>query len=361
MELLNFDVHGLLGITPISTVSDTAIWRTAVSPQVKALLGEIDVERAESGVTETVAGKFAGDEVSNQNDHRLYGGTEGFVRFPFIASYYPTKNGLFVIKRDGMKIEAFGWFGAPPNLQTQGSAQTRMELVFQFGLRDRRFDGTRRANDSPLVHYPYDDPRYNDQLVWQGRRIAMPSLETSLYSFFPGSKIGATCGDAELEQFVASPYRFVDRPELFLRLFNRIWQSDRFPGQIGAPFPDVGKLTHEAFDAIARQAGYEILETCPSHLHVLRWNQKNGYHIVDPVMAATVSELEAGLKRIKSAGVTLTRQQEAWVCVLQSLPAEHIPPHLYLGGAKWPQDNVGPQNLWLVKPLTDRARQELGL
>lgn len=352
MELLNFDVHGLLGVTPICTVSDTAIWQTAVSPQVKALLGEIDLESAEAGVSDEVAGKFVGDEVSNQCDHRLYGGQAGFVRFPYIRSYYPTKNGLFVVKRDGVKIEAFGWYGSPKG---------RMELVFQFGLRDRRFDGTRRANDSALVHYPYDDAAYNAQLVWRDRRIEMPSLETSLYSFFPGSKIGATCGDAQLEQFVASPFRFIDRPELFLKLFNQIWQSERFPGQIGAPFPDVGKLTHNAFDTIARQAGYEFLETCPSHLHVLRWNQKDGYHVVNPHLARQVADLEAGLTRIKAAGVTLTRQQEAWVCVLQSLPVEHIPPQLYLGGAVWPQDNVGPQNLWLVKPLTERALQVLAL
>lgn len=52
----------------------------------------------------------------------------------------------------------------------------------------------------------------------------------------------------------------------------------------------------------------------------------------------------------------LTRQQESWVCVIQSLPEQFIPAELNLHGPKWPQDNISSKNLWMHKPLSERAR-----
>jgi hypothetical protein len=68
-----------------------------------------------------------------------------------------------------------------------------------------------------------------------------------------------------------------------------------------------------------------------------------------------MNQFAEGLKRIKASGIRLTRAQESWVCVLQSLPAEHIPAGLNLNGPKWPQDNIGAVNLWMYKPLSARA------
>lgn len=343
------DVAGLLGFTPISTITDQQVWDIAVTPQVKALLGQI--LEGSYFVSETVKGLFEGDEVSNQNDHRLYGGQPGYVRFPYIYSKYRTTYGLFIVKRDGIKLEAFGWFGNPD--------KAKPEMIFQFGLRDRRFDATKRVNDSPLVHYPYDDPKWNALLAVDGKPLELSSLETSLYSFFPGSRIGSTCGDKELESFVGSPYKYVDRPELFLKLFAQAWQSDRFPGQIGAVFPDSGKLVHKAFDKLALAAGYDMLETCPSHLHVLRWNMNDGYYITRPEHRRAHADIESAIARMKSRGVKLTRQQESWICVLQSLPRKYISDEYFMGGVRWMQDNIGAENLWLFKPLSEKSKKDL--
>ncbi len=60
---------------------------------------------------------------------------------------------------------------------------------------------------------------------------------------------------------------------------------------------------------------------------------------------------------MKAAGVKLTRAQESWVCVAQSLRSEFIPEGLDLKGPKWPQDNIGAQNLWMYKPITARGEK----
>ena len=62
-------------------------------------------------VRETTQGAFPGDEVTNLNDHRLYGGKEGYVRDRYIVTTYKTEYGAFIVKRDGVKFKAFGLFG----------------------------------------------------------------------------------------------------------------------------------------------------------------------------------------------------------------------------------------------------------
>jgi hypothetical protein len=141
-----------LGQLPISRVTDEEVWEFLVSPVTKALLGPLE-GTPQTRLMDTVCGLFPGDEVSNLNDHRLSGGQTGFVRFPYLHTLHKAENGYFIVKRDGMKVKAFCWFG--------DVFAGRGELILKVGLRDRRFDGTKRANDSALLDYPYDEPPFH--------------------------------------------------------------------------------------------------------------------------------------------------------------------------------------------------------
>lgn len=332
-----------LGVTPIAFVSDEEIWNI-VTPQTRAFLGKI--VGSESGVKDVTEGLFPGDQVSNLNGNVLAGSAKA-LRFPYVYTKYQTENGCFVVKRDGVKIKAMGWVGDV----MKGQA----ELIYSFALRDRRYDGTARANDCSLLDYPYDHPSHKP-LANLANPDQFSSLETSLYSWLPGTRLAAACGDVEFENFVRNPYTFVDKPELFVRLFHKALKTDRLPGMFAQPIPDVGRSTHKAFDKLANLAGYDFLETAPSHLHVLLWNMKDGYRVSCPAQQAVVEQLRAGLKRVRETGVELPRSADPWIVALQSLPREFIPDAYFLGGAVWPQDNVGPINLWLYKPLSERAK-----
>ncbi len=336
------NVAGLLGPASIASVTDAEIWNTLLTPMTRALLGRIVWSR-QVEVRETVEGLFPGDMTSNLNDHLLYGGQSGFVRFPYLHSYYKSEYGLFVIKRDFVKLEVFCWYGDPE--------RGPVELVFKSGLRDRRFDGTRRADDSALVDYRYDDPEKNPPPP-----PATKVVEMSTYGFLPNSKIVDVDGDMEYQKFIQNPFAFLDRPELFHHYFDRAWQSNRAPGQIGAPIPDVARLIPDAYAKIARHYHYDFIDGAPSHYHVVRWAMAAGYRIASPKHASLVAQLADGMKRVKELGIQLTRPQESWVAVVQSLrPVELIPDCLYLNGPVWPQDNIGPENLWIYKPLHARA------
>lgn len=166
----------LLGITPLTRVTDEYIWTELLTPMVRALLG--DIQSGYTTVKETVEGEFPGDRVTNLNNHQLYGGQSGFVRMPYIESVYKTTYGAFVVKRDGVKFKAFGWFGD----YLKGKA----ELIFMCALRDRRYDGTKRANDTALLDFEFDDPRYNSRLSVNGETLDASACELSAYCFMPG-------------------------------------------------------------------------------------------------------------------------------------------------------------------------------
>ncbi|MBI4533750.1 MAG: hypothetical protein HY711_07360 [Candidatus Melainabacteria bacterium] len=247
------------------------------------------------------------------------------------------------MKRDAVKFEALGWFG---DLQ-KGQA----ELIFRAALRDRLHDGTKRANDSSLVDFPYDDPVLNKRLP-----VDAKAVELSIYGFLPSSRIVDATGDMDFDLFVEKPFTFLDRPELFLEYFKRAWASKRAPGQNAAPIPDISRLVPPEFEKIALRKGYDFIEVAPSHFHVAMWAKAVGYRVTDPAQSKILGELASGVKRLKASGVKLTRAQESWVCVAQSLrPVELIPEGLCLGGPVWPQDNIGPQNLWMNKPLNEKA------
>lgn len=345
----NIDVLGLLGYTPVALITDEEIWEQLVTAQVKALLG--DIQGGVVSVKETTAGRFAGDETSNLNDHKLYGGKDGYVRYPFVESFYKTAYGAFQVKRDGLKVKAFCWFG--------DTEKGTPDLILKLALRDRRFDGAKRANDTALLDYPYDDPKYNAKLgdVVEGVVENASSCELSAYTFMPGSRIVEACGDLEFDQFVEKPYTFLDRPELFLKLFWRAWKTKRGPGQNGNPVPDVSKHVAMAFEKLAASKGYDYLENAPSHFHVAKWTEANGYLYCDTKHAAALKALTDGIKKLKAGGMKLTRSQESWVCVIQSLPKEHRPKELDLDGPIWPQDNIGQENLWMWKPISERAKR----
>lgn len=332
----------MLGVTPLSRtpVPDEMIWEHLLTPTVKALLGPI-TQIGEPTVFETAAGHFPGDESTNLNAHLIYG-QAGFVRYPYISVCHRTSYGALVIKRDLRKIKICAWVGDVD----AGKA----ELVYMLGLRDRRFDGTKAANDTALLNFPYDDS--------SNRPLSkdLSSLEVSIYSFLPGSKIQDADGDLEFEQFVEKPFSFMDRPELFLKLFKRAWAGKRAPGQHAAPIKDVARLVLPGIELVARHCGYDFLEAACSHYHVAMWFTANDFRYAYKRDQSSMQAIAAGLKRIRDEGTPMSRPQQSWVCVLQNLCADHIPAQLRLG-VRWPQDNIGPHSLWVCKALSQRARE----
>lgn len=341
-KLSKVDVADLLGPTPISRVTDREIWSLLVTPQVQALLGPIESELLPAQLLETDAPLFPGDEVSNLNNNLLYGGQKGFVRFPYVATIYKTSYGALVIKRDPHKFKVSGWIGDV--LKGKG------EMIYKVALRDRRFDGTLRANDCALLDFPYDD-KGNAPISKE-----LSSVEVSIYAFSPGSRIVQACGDVELQAFVANPFTFLDRPQRFRQLFDIAWNSQRSPGQIAASIADVSKFIPAKFDLLATRKGYDLIEDAASHYHVAMFALAAGYRVTYEDQAQQLAALREGIERIKKSGIALTRPQESWVCVAQSLPVELIPAQIYLGGPKWMQDNISQDNFWFNKPLTDKAR-----
>ncbi len=342
MKFVNYNPAEMLGFTRLTEVQDQEIWQHLLTPQVKALIGPITVHGVPQ-ILETLAGQFPGDHATNLNSHRLYAGSQDYVRFPYLSTLHKTQHGALVIKRDAAKIKAMCWVGDV----MLGTA----ELVYIAALRDRQHDGTKRANDSALLLYPYDDPKYHRRL-----HTGLRSAEVSIYSFLPGSRVLDATGEPEFDKFIEMPFSFLDRPQLFRDYFQRAWKTKRAPGQFAAAIQDVSKLCPPGFEVIAKSKGYDLLECATSHYHVAQWLKGRGYRYSYTEDQTTIDQLTAGIKRIKSAGVPLTRQQESWVCVIQSLrPTELIPDGLYLNGPLWPQDNVGPELLWMNKPLNERA------
>lgn len=343
MSFTKTNLTDLLGPTPIARVTDAEIWSHLISPIAKSFLGPVVVE-GKPQLLETAQPLFPGDEASNLNNHLLYGGKSGFARFPYVATVHRTANGAFVVKRDGVKFKATGWIG---DIGKGGG-----ELIYKVALRDRRFDGTLRANDSAILDFPYDDPVNVPMLG------GLSSVEVSIYAFLPKSRIVAVIGEPEYEAFVANPFTFLDRPELFRRYFDRAWQAQLAPGQIAAPIPDVARFVGPRFDLIAGRKGYSFLEDAASHYHVAMFAYAVGFRCTYEDQQKELTALSSGIKRIKEAGHALTRSQESWVCVLQSLrPVDLIPQHLYMGGPVWLQNNIDQNNLWMNKPLTKQAAE----
>lgn len=340
LQFKSYDAAEMLGLTPLvrTPVTDSLIWDLLLTPTVRALLGPVK-SIGEPTLFETTAGHFPGDESTNLNEHRIFG-RAGFVRYPYVSVCHRTAFGALVIKRDLRKLKVCAWVGDVDS----GKA----EPVHMVALRDRRFDGTKAANDCALLSFPYDDA-CNRPLSPD-----LNSLEVSIYSFTPGSRIQDACGDLELDRFVEKPFTFQDRPQLFLKLFDKAWASKRGPGQHAASIKDVSKVLLPGIESLAKNCGYDLLEAAASHYHVAMWFASNGYRLSYRHDVDTMAAIAGGLKRIRDEGTPMTRPQQSWVCVLQNLPEELIPAHLRLG-VKWPQDNISPASLWLCKAVSERG------
>lgn len=337
-------INHYLGVQPIVMVDDNEIWRRLISPITKTILGKIKEATPTVTVIDTVQGEFPGDEVSNLNEHRINGEGAKRIRFPYLKSTYHTERGKLIIKRDQTKFVVLGWFGKPGR---EGHGQ----LIYKVAFRDRCFDGTPYANDCSLQDFPRHDPVLHKRMD-----VDALTVELSTYGFLPGSRVKDYLNEDEYEDFIAKPFKFVEQPEVFLKYFERAFKSALSPGQIAAPIPDMAAFMGPNVDRIALARGYEIAEGAASHYHVCRWGQTFGWRVTDPDKAAVIVQLTAELARLREKGVRLTRSQESWVCVLQSLPRKYIPNELYLGGVTWQHDGLNKNYLWMHKALSERTK-----
>ncbi len=337
-------INHYLGVQPIVLLDDTEIWRRLISPNTKSLLGKIVTEPGISMV-DTIQGEFPGDEVTNLNQHQINGARGQHIRFPYLKSTYQTERGKVIVKRDQTKVVVLGWYGK------RGEKDTAGQLIYKVAIRDRCFDGTPYANDCSLQDFPRHDPELHKPLLADAS-----SVELSIYGFLPGTRVKDYLGDEEHESFIAKPFKFIEDPELFLQHFEKAFKSALAPGQIAAPIPDMAPFMSANVEKVAASRGYDFAEGAASHYHVCRWGQAFGWRVTDPEKATIINELTAGLARLREKGIRLTRSQESWVCVLQSLPRKYIPDQLYLGGATWQHDGLNKNYLWMHKPLTDRAK-----
>lgn len=343
-----YDVGSLLGVCPVTKLTDRTIWAHLVTPQVRALLGPIASVQGPT-LVETQQGLFPGDTASNINNHLLYGGKTGFVRYPYLETLYLTAYGALLVKRDFVKAEITGWVG--------DVSKGRGQLIYEVALRDRRHDGTLRANDTALLAagWPFSDPKLHQRLPGGS------SVEASIYGFMPGSLIASATGNPEFQEFVRNPYKFLDRPELFLQYFRMAWKTERGPGQIGAPIPDVAKVIDSGVSHVARSLGYDFVEATTSHYNVAMFVLAFGYRFNFVEQAQAFGALHAGVKTLTEK-FKLNRTQQTWATVIQSLPADKLPEDLkplHLGGPNWPWDNICQDYLWLNKPLNDAAKAAL--
>jgi hypothetical protein len=327
--------------TPVAAISDRQVWTWLVTPVVKALLGPITSQRI--SLRDTAALIVPEDKLFNQNGHLL---RDEAVRFPFYHSLYTTKRGCLIIRRDGIKLEVLGWYG---NLERKEG-----QLIWKVALRDRRYDGTPVADDCALEHFSYADPKQNGNFFPDAAAV-----ELYLFSYSPGSTISDACGDLALQSFVAQPFAYAKAPEQFIEFFDRAWASRRAPGQWACPIQDASEQMIENFAFLGQKVGYDILEVAASHYHVLRWCEVKGFAITDPIVAEKIAAFKAGLDTMKQGGTILTRSQESWVAVFQTLTEDAVPErlaHLWMPDIVWPQDNIEPANLWLWKPISEKAR-----
>jgi hypothetical protein len=339
----NRNIAGPLGYAPIAATSDAEVVELLLTPDVRTILGALRI-KGEPELTDSLSGRFPGDEVSNLNRHRIVGG--GRVRFPYLATYHFMRYGLLVIKRDRFKLKVDCWHGDP----FAGAG----ELMYRVALRDRVSDGTPAANDCALLGYKQSDPVLCKPLP------VGSAVELSTYGFKPGSNVCMQHRCGQFGKFLSNPFSFLKRPRQFLRHFHRAWTSGRAPGQIGEPIEDAAKYMLSGLADVAIARGYDFIEAAASHYHVLMWTRRQGYRLTYQTDVELVEKLSSGMARILSEVWPLTRPQQSWVCVLQNLrPIELIPKRLYIG-IDWPQTNYKSQrNLWLHRPLHPLAEEML--
>ena len=325
-------------------ITDRHVLEHLLHDDVFALLGGRDEGRLVTAETVQVAehdgGMFPGD-----GEHHA-----GRVHVRRYA--YP--KGVVTIKRNhnALKIHVHrGSLDRPDALR---------EMV-KFKIRDRRYDGSPKANDSPLTDWVYhgatDAPHPH-------------AVELSIYSRDPRRYHGDVTGDHATGEFLAEPFSLAG-PEGFLpawrQAFERAGEEPLFPGQVAPSLPGAAQHFTGGVEALLAHMGYQRIDNLPSHWNVVHYLRKVGYEVPRTEDRQALAELRESLDHVNAARAergepALTRAQEAWVVLLQS-PAFRgkgvPPPDLDLGGRTYPlwlEDDGTARNIWMSKSIEGRKQ-----
>ena len=325
-------------------ITDRHVLEHLLHGDVFALLGGRDEGRLIAAetvqVTEHDGGLFPGD-----GEHHA-----GRVHVRRYA--YP--RGLVTIKRNhnSLKIHVHrGSLDRPEALR---------EMV-KFKIRDRRYDGSTRANDSPLTDWVYhgatDAPHPH-------------AVELSIYSRDPRRYHGDVTGDHATAEFLAEPFSLAGSEDFlpaWRRAFEHAGQAPLFPGQVAPSLPGAAQHFTVGVEALLAHLGYQRIDNLPSHWNVVHYLKKVGYEVPRAEDQQALADLRAALDHVNAARAergepALTRSQEAWVVLLQS-PAFRgkgvPPPDLDLGGKAYPlwlEDDGTARNIWMSKSIQGRQR-----
>lgn len=341
-------------------------------PELAHELGHPNVSRAAQHVTDRhVMEHLLHDEVFNVIGHRDSGklvaaetvhvGDHDDGLFPGDGEHHPGMvhvrryaypNGVVTIKRNhnALKIHAHrGSLDKPDD----------MREIVKFKLRDKRFDGTKQADESPLTDWPYSNPS-NDH--------AYPhSVELSIYSRDPARYHGDVHGDKKMEQFLFEPFTLAGGSDQFLPMWKRAFEmagdpkDPIYPGQ-GAPSqPGVAGHFTAGVEPLLRQLGYTRVDNLPSHWNVVHFLKKQGYNVDDPEDERRLREISEKLKDLNRQRAVhdeppLTKAQESWIVLLQNraFRAHGVPPSDLDLGAEYPlwmNDDGSAKNIWMSRRL----------
>ncbi len=299
----------------------------------------------------------SGTQEIGEQDHGLFPGDGEHHAGRVHVRRYAYPNGVVTIKRNhnALKIHVHqGSLDRPEALR---------EMV-KFKIRDKRYDGTERANDSPLTDWLYHGP--TDE--------AHPhSVELSLYSRDPERHHADVTGDHGMAGFLAEPFGLAGSPE-FLPAWRRAFElagdpaSPVFPGQVAPALSGVAQHFTLGVEPLLRNLGYQRIDNLPSHWNVVHFLRKAGYAITSPDDERAIADLRVALGHLNASGKArgeppLTRAQESWVVLLQS-PAFRSrgvpPPELDLGGRVYPlwiNEDGTARNIWMSKSIDERHDQ----
>ncbi len=342
------DLRRELGTPHVSRVAqhttDRHVFEHLLHDAVFGLLGGRDAGRLVHSETVSIdehdAGLFPGD-----GEH--HAGRVHVRRYAFPA-------GVVTIKRNHSVLKIHLHKGSLDR-------PAAMREVVKFKIRDRRYDGSPRANDSPLTDWLYHGPT---------DRADPHAVELSIYSRDPDRYHRDHRGDRALGEFLAEPFSLAGS-EAFLPAWRRAFElagdpgAPVFPGQASPSLPGVAQHFTLGVESLLRDQGYSRIDNLPSHWNVVHFLRKTGYRTTNPDDDKALGGLREALDHLNAARLArgelpLTRAQESWVVLLQS-PAFRgpgvPPPELDLGGKVYPlwlEDDGAPRNIWMSKSLVER-------
>ncbi len=267
---------------------------------------------------------------------------------------YAYPHGVVTIKRNhnALKIHVHrGSLDRPEGLR---------ELV-KFKIRDRRYDGSERANQSPLTDWVYhgqtDEPHPH-------------AVELSIYSRDPRHYHGDVTGDHAMAEFLAEPFSLAGSEDFlptWRRAFELAGKTSLFPGQVAPSLPGAAQHFTVGVEPLLAQLGYQRIDNLPSHWNVVHYLKKIGYEVPRAEDRQALADLREALDHLSAARnargePALTRAQESWVVLLQS-PAFRgngvPPPDFDLGGKTYPlwlEDDGTARNIWMTKPVSQGVK-----